>query len=256
MSSNLQDDPDFTGAFSKPRSRPRFTLLHLVAAVGIIGLLIGLMLPARRTARGAAKRLQCQSNLKQIALALQGYERAYKALPPAHTVDASGQPLHSWRTLILPFLDEQELYETIDLSKPWNDPANARAFQTTVRPYQCPEAGRGDNTTSYLAIAAPNGCFRPGQPRRLAEITDPHALTLMLIEAGPDNAVPWMRPVDADESLVMGLGPTSKLNHAGGMNWCFVDGGIRYMSAETSAEIRRAVMSIAGNEVLRQSDLE
>lgn len=256
MTDDFPDDPDFAGAISKPRSRPRFTLLHLVAAAGLVGLLIGLMVPARRTAKRSAKRLQCQSNLKQIGLALLSYERACGVLPPAYTIDANGRPLHSWRTLILPYLDEQELYVTIDLSKPWNDPVNARAFQTTVRLYQCPEAGRADNTSSYLAIVAPNGCFRPGRPRRLAEITDPHALTLMLIEAGPDNAIPWMKPVDADESLVLGLGPTSKLNHAGGMNWCFVDGGVRYMSADIPAEIRRAVMSISGNEVLGQSDLE
>ena len=58
------------------------------------------------------------------------YEQAYNALPPAYTVDANGRPLHSWRTLILPYLEQESLYQTIDLSKPWNDPANARAVET------------------------------------------------------------------------------------------------------------------------------
>ena len=80
------------------------------------------------------------------------------------------------------------------------------------------------NTTAYLAIVGPNGCFLPNGSRRLAEITDAHGSTLMVIEAGEENAVPWMAPMDADEALVMGLGPDTKLHHAGGMNACFVDG--------------------------------
>ena len=72
------------------------------------------------------------NNLKQIALALLNYEQAHHALPPAYTVDAQGRPLHSWRTLILPYLDQESLYQTIDLSKPWNDPANAKALETSL----------------------------------------------------------------------------------------------------------------------------
>ena len=142
--------------------------------------------------------------------------------------------MHSWRTLILPYLEQEPLYRTIDLSKPWNDPANAKALETSLPIFRCPEAAGPPNTTTYLAIAAPDGCFLPGQPRRLAEITDAHESTLMVIEAGEENAVPWMAPVDADESLVMSLGPTTKLHHAGGMNACFVDGHVRFLKAEHS----------------------
>ena len=70
----------------------------------------------------------------------------------------------------------------------------------------------------------------------------------MVIEAGEENAVPWMAPVDADESLVMSLGPTTKLHHAGGMNACFVDGSVVFLKANTPAEVRRALMSISGND--------
>ena len=163
-------------------------------------------------------------------------------------MDAKGRPLHSWRTLILPYLEQEPLYQTIDLSKPWNDPANARALETSLSVFRCPEAVGPQNTTTYLAIAAPNGCLIPGEPRRLAEITDAHASTLMVIEAGEENAVPWMAPVDADESLVMSLGPTTKLHHAGGMNACFVDGSVMFLKASTPAAVRRALMSISGND--------
>ncbi len=108
MTANSGLDPEFNEPISKPSPRRRFRLIELLAVVGIIGLLIGLLLPARRTAGRAARRMQCASDLKQIALALHDYEQAYKALPPAYTVDVKGRPLHSWRTLILPYLDQGE----------------------------------------------------------------------------------------------------------------------------------------------------
>jgi prepilin-type processing-associated H-X9-DG protein len=88
----------------------------------------------------------------------------------------------------------------------------------------------------------------PTESRRLAEITDAHDSTLMVIEAGEEHAVPWMAPVDADESLVMSLGPTTQLHHAGGMNACFVDGRVSFLKASTPAKVRSALMSIAGND--------
>jgi prepilin-type processing-associated H-X9-DG protein len=192
--------------------------------------------------------MQCASNLKQIALALCNYEQAHKALPPAYTVDAKGRPLHSWRTLILPYLEQEPLYQTIDLSKPWNDPVNAKALKTFLPVFRCPEAIGPLSTTTYLAIATPHGCLLPKESRRLAQITDAHESTLMVIEAGEEDAVPWMAPVDADESLVMSLGPTTKLHHTGGTNVCFVDGGVTFLKANTPAMVRRALMSISGND--------
>ena len=248
MSANFENDPEFNDAIPKPSSGRRFRLVELLVILGIIALLIALLLPAIRSAGPAARRAQCVNNLKQIALALHNYEQAHKALPPAYTVDAKGRPLHSWRTLILPYLEQEPLYQTIDLSKPWNDPANAKALETALPVFRCPEAVGPRNTTTYLAIAAPNGCLIPREPRRLAEITDAHESTLMVIEAGEENAVPWMAPVDADESLVMSLGPTTKLHHAGGTNACFVDGSVRFLKANTPAKVRRALMSISGND--------
>ena len=248
MSADFENDPDFSDAIPKPRRVRRFTLVNLIVVLGIIVLLIALLLPAVRTAGPAARRVQCQSNLKNIALAVLSYEQAHKALPPAYTVDANGRPLHSWRTLILPYLEQESLYQSIDLSKPWNDPANAKALETSISIFRCPEAVGPRNTTTYLAIASPNGCLNLNEPRRLAEITDAHASTLMVIEAGEENAVSWMAPVDADESLVMSLGPATKLHHAGGMNASFVDGAVRFLTASVPGTLRRALMSISGND--------
>jgi type II secretory pathway pseudopilin PulG len=254
MSANFENDPDFNDAVKKPRPRRRSRLVEIVVVVGIILMLIALMLPAVRTAGPAAMRAQCTNNLKQIALALNNYEQAHKAFPPAYTVDANGRPLHSWRTLILPYLEQAALYQTIDLSKPWNDPVNAKALETEVPVFHCPvEAGRR-NTTTYLGIVAPNSFFMPMEFRRLAEITDGMGSTLMVIEAGEANAVPWMAPQDVGEGLVMSLGPTTKLHHAGGMNACCVDGSVHFVKASTPANVRRALLSISGNDGPRSDE--
>jgi type II secretory pathway pseudopilin PulG len=249
MSANFQNDPEFNGAIPKQRSRRRFKLVEVLAVLGVLALLIAFLLPAIRSgARPAARRAQCTNNLKQIALALHNYEQLHQALPPAYAVDATGRALHSWRTLILPFLEQEALYRSIDLSKPWDDPANAKALGTSPSVFRCPEATGPPNMTTYLATAGPTACFLRTESRQLAEITDRHESTLMVIEAGDENAVPWMAPVDADESLVMGLGSTTKLHHAGGMNACCVDGSVRFMKAGTPAMVRRALISIAGND--------
>jgi prepilin-type processing-associated H-X9-DG protein len=248
MSAISGNDPEFNDVVPKARSGRGFKLIELLVVLGVIAFLIALLLPATRSARPAARRSQCVNNLKQIAMALHNYEQVYGALPPAYTVDAKGRPLHSWRALILPYLEQESLYRAIDLSKPWNDPANAKALATYVPTFRCPDAVGPENTTSYLAIVGPAACFLQKESRRLAEITDAHQTTLMVIEAGKENAVPWMVPVDADESLVMSIGPTTKLHHAGGMNGCFVDGSVKFLRDNTPTKIRRALISISGND--------
>ena len=70
----------------------------------------------------------------------------------------------------------------------------------------------------------------------------------MVIEVAPEYAVPWMAPQDADEQLVLSFGSESKLAHTGGVQAALVDGSVRFLSANLSAEVRRALISIAGND--------
>src|SRR5687767_15769954 len=101
-------------------------IIRLLTLGAILLLLAALLLPFSRggAPREAARRMQCGNHLKQIAIALHNYHDVYHCLPPAYTVDAAGKPLHSWRTLILPFSEQKALYDQIDLTKPWDDPAN------------------------------------------------------------------------------------------------------------------------------------
>ncbi|MGH7193267.1 MAG: DUF1559 domain-containing protein [Candidatus Saccharimonadales bacterium] len=237
-----------TSKNATPQRSTGFTLIELLVILGIIGILIALLLPATRRAGSAARRSQCTNNLKQIAIGLLNYESTYGALPPAYTVDSDGKPLHSWRTLILPFVEQMPLYKTIDLSKPWNDPANAEALKIAVPAYVCPSVPDLQNRTTYLAVVAPGGCLQAMAPRKLSAIADHHGATLMVIEVASEHAAPWMEPTDADEALLLSLGSKTEVAHIGGVNAAFVDGSVQFLSAELPPAEWRALISIAGND--------
>jgi prepilin-type processing-associated H-X9-DG protein len=230
--------------------RLRLTLFTLLLLIGIIAALVALILPGMRRGVGA-NRFECGNNLKNITLALLSYEEVYHSLPPAYTVAADGTRLHSWRTLILPYLEQQKLYHSIDLSKPWDDAENADARNSDLDVFRCPSGGLPPNHTTYMAVVAPNGCFRPGEPRRsLSEITDDHGSTLMVIEVPADSAVHWMAPMDANERKVLGITSDSQLPHTDGINVGLVDGSVRFIATDLPAQDRLALISVAGNDTV------
>lgn len=173
-----------------------FGLLGIPVVLVLVcgGILWGILL------RPDAKRMSCLHNMKQIGLALHNYEAQYHSLPPAYTVDESGQRLHSWRTLILPYLNQNALYESIDLSKPWNDPVNQMAAGTAIPTYSCPSSEGDPTMTSYVAIVDPSSVFPGDQATKLTfdAIPDGFGNTIMVAEVSAKDAVPWMSPNDID----------------------------------------------------------
>jgi uncharacterized Fe-S cluster protein YjdI len=224
------------------------TVIKILLGLTIVVVIVALLLPSVRVGREPARRSSCANNLKQIGIALQNYFDDHRSFPPVYTVDADGNRLHSWRTLILPYLEHADLYETIDLSRPWDDPANAEAAKQIVKSYRCPSGTSPLGQTTYLAVVTPNSCLGPA-PRDVAAITDEHSNTLMVIEVSSKDAVPWMSPNDADEAQVLKIAPSSKdLPHPSGQQALFVDGSVRTLSGDLSADQRRALISIAGND--------
>lgn len=228
--------------------RRRFPFFTLFLVVGALCLIVFLLLPMTRRTPGAAKRTQCRNNLKQIGLALYNYADMYGSLPPASTVDANGRLLHSWRTLILPFIDQKPLYDSIDLSQAWNHPVNATAYGTELHVFHCPAADLPPGFTAYLAVTATAGCFEAGVHRQFKDVTDGVSSTLMVVEVPDRQRVHWMAPVDAGEELILNIDRKSVLPHHGGSNGLLMDGSVRFVSAMPPKEQRRALISIAGND--------
>jgi prepilin-type N-terminal cleavage/methylation domain-containing protein/prepilin-type processing-associated H-X9-DG protein len=126
-----------------------FSLIELLVVMAVIGILVSLLLPAVQGAREAARRLQCRNNLKQLSLAVINYEGAHKCYPPAGLVGPriqdymegpfnprSGQML-SWVVLVLPFMEEQALYQQFDLARSALDQTN-EPQATAIKAMFCP----------------------------------------------------------------------------------------------------------------------
>ena len=232
------------------KRRSGLTLMELLVVIVIVAMLIFLSLPRRGHPPEASHRSQCKNNLKQIGLALHNYHDRYQAFPPAYTVDADGKPLHSWRTLILPFLEQQAMYDNIDLSKPWDDPVNAEAFKSCPDFYRCPSATAPSDQTTYLAIAGSDGCLSTTHPRTFSEITDGTSNTLMVVEVPVAHAVPWMAPQDANVHLLFSFGPEPQRQHTGGLHGLLADGSVRFLRADITPATWKGLCTVAGNETL------
>ncbi len=125
----------------KRQKRKGFTLVELLVVIAIIGILVGLLLPAVQAAREAARRMQCQNNLKQIALASHNFESSMKFLPPAFIGDNSeNSTLNSWPTwgaILLPYIEQGNVLDLWDQKRlvGYQPPA---AYQTEIATYLCP----------------------------------------------------------------------------------------------------------------------
>lgn len=238
-----------------PPQRTGLTIVELMAIIAVIALLIAFLIPFSRSGGGqAAQRAQCTNNLKEIGLALYNYEHFYGTLPPAYTTDASGRPLHSWRTLILPYMEQTSLYDSIDLTKPWNDPANSTAAQTTVSAFLCPSHAEfiRPNQTVYLASASAISALLPTTPRPTADIKDGAMNTLLVVEVDSAHAVPWISPQDADPALILELTTSETHRHPGGFNAALANGSVRFLKASIPPDTLRALITANGGETISQ----
>lgn len=129
-----------------------FTLVELLVVIAIIGILVALLLPAVQAARAAARRTQCQNNMKQIGLSLMNYHDTNGEFPPSSQwpIDDEGRPegagstssnkhQANWVILSLPFMEEQPLYDSFDLSKPIPSAINAIPRSQSIAGMLCPE---------------------------------------------------------------------------------------------------------------------
>jgi len=125
-----------------------FTLVELLVVIAIIGVLVGLLLPAVQAAREAARRSSCTNHMKQVGLAVANHESTRKVFPKGRdTLTPGGIPLgdpprlreaYSWAFRVLPFMEQQSIFDAYVPTAPVYDAANARAMRTPVAAYSCP----------------------------------------------------------------------------------------------------------------------
>ena len=250
----------YEGRAGSQRKMPEWLIRGLFVAGGL-GILficvegpVALLLPILDDAREAARRSQCKNNLKQIGQALHNYHDTFGAFPPAYIPDKDGKPMHSWRVLILPYIDQLTLYNQYSFSEPWDGPNNSRLLAQMPAVYAGSAQTPSDTTpplttTAYAGVFGERCVFRGSESISIKHFTHGAATTLIVGEAVKSN-IPWMKPEDIDVNQYPTIGGAAGFgsNDHGGAHFLLGDGTVRFISA---SHVPKTLQSLfAGNAAL------
>jgi Protein of unknown function (DUF1559) len=223
----------------------------IVSALIVVGLLCFLV-PAVHRAREAARASQCICNLCSIKLALLNYHEAYGSFPPAYVADANGKPMHSWRVLILPFMEQSQLYASYRMDEPWDGPNNRKLIDQRPNVYNCPSRRPSPGLTSYVVIVGPNTAFPGPKTTKLGDIHDGPGSTILVAEVSNVD-IAWTEPRDLDaESMSWAIDdpkrPSISSPHETGPAVVFADSSYRRLSTYHPPDALKAMTTINGGE--------
>jgi prepilin-type processing-associated H-X9-DG protein len=189
------------------------------------------------------------NNMKQLALALLNFASAKAMLPPHAIYSQEGQPLLSWRVAILPFIEQQALYNQFKLDEPWDSEHNRSLIAQMPDVFKSPNAPLEPGKTNYLALVG-EPCVMNGtqQGMKLRQISDGTSNTVSIVEANADQAVEWTKPDDLE------FDPNNPLNGVGsvvpgGFNAAFVDGSVKGLQ-NVPPETVKALFTRNGGEAI------
>jgi type II secretory pathway pseudopilin PulG len=219
--------------------------------VAVIGVLVALLLPAVQAAREAARRNQSMSQMKQMILSMHEYADVKKSFPAHAICDAEGKPLLSWRVQVLPYLEQQALYNQFHLDEPWDSPNNKPLIARMPDVFKNPNLELGEGKTNYLGVVGKE-CIFDGSNKgmKFQQITDGTSKTVMLVEANADRAVEWTKPDDFPydaKNPAAGLGSA----HPGGWLAAFADGHISFVDSAVDPQIVKALFTCSGHEAVQ-----
>jgi hypothetical protein len=202
------------------------------------------------------RRHACSNNLRNIALALQQYHETFGSFPPAYVADASGRPMHSWRVLLLPFLDQGTLYKSYDFSEPWDGPNNSKLHGEVVKIFYCLSrpATQPRTDTNYVVVVGPRTMWPGTKAANLGDLIDGTTNTLMVVEIA-NSGIHWMEPRDLDFSqMPMQINPPKgqgiSSDHPDVALGAFADGRTRVLTNNTPPKIIRALLTAQGGETI------
>jgi hypothetical protein len=224
-------------------------------AIACICLLLFLLMPSIGTPRVVGRRSHCANNLKQIGLALHNYHDTYNSFPPAYVCDANGKPMHSWRVLVLPFMEQQALYDQYRFDEPWDGPNNRLLAAQIRKFYSCPQdhGHPGSTETSYVAIVGPGTAWPGEKAATFADFQDGTSNVLLVVEVH-NSGIHWMEPRDLHVTQMAtvinpphGQGICS--DHEAGAQVTLADGSVRFLKSDTPADVLRSLIHASDGAV-------
>lgn len=211
-----------------------------------------LIAPLIAIAQQKAKEMQSLNNLKQLALAMHNYAATYDRLPTGSMLGPDGKTPHSWRVAILPYIEQQALYEKYRLDEPWDSEHNKALLEQMPPLFRAAE-GKGGTTTSYVLPQGPGLWSNGLEKRSFASLRDGTSNTIMIIETPTE--IPWTKPEDL---AIPAEGPLPKLGgyRPGRFAIAFGDGSVHVLSDKLDPVVLRALLTIDGGEAVNHDALK
>lgn len=228
-----------------------------------LGTVMPMLTTATERVRKAADFMVSANNMRQCIIAMHNYHNDFAKMPEAATLK-NGKPMHSWRVMMLPYLEHDNIYKQVRLDEPWDSESNKKLFESIPMPkvYAHPTKTDSDNKTTFYKVFVsksdinPRAGFSLGKPITLGQMSvqDGTSNTMAMIEAGPP--VLWYKPEDIE------FDPKAQLPNLVSpwkdkkVNIGFFDGSIRTGWLGTDEETWKGFITINGGEQVDFSKIE